>query len=353
MLCLGSGHSERLWRIYSVGRYIVKRLAASVLLLFGITLIAFALTNVVPGDPAAASLGPILAADPAAVAAFKERYGLDQPLPVQYMRYLGNLAHGDLGVSEQSHRPVITDLGEYIPASVELAISSTLLVVLVGIGVGTLAALRRNSLFDQLVRILSLSATSAPAFWLGLLALYLLYFKLGWFPGSGRLSVALDPPVHLTGSYVVDSIIEGNFATTVDALQHLLLPAIVLGAYNIGVLIRFTRASVLDVAGEEYIDVARAKGLSPISVSRHVLRAALPSVISIVGVMFADVLTGTVLVETVFAWPGVGRYAFHSATTLDLPAIMGVTLFVAVVFVTVNLAVDLIYGIIDPRLRVT
>jgi peptide/nickel transport system permease protein len=247
---------------------------------------------------------------------------------------------------------VIADLEEYIPASAELAISAMVMAILLGTSFGLIAALRRNRPVDQILRIVSLSGTSMPTFWLGLVAIYLFFFKLGWFPGSGRLDPAIESPHHVTGFYSLDALLAGDLGTFLNVLQHLALPSLVLAAYNVGLLTRFTRSAVLDVLHEDYITVARAKGLSQIAVLRHILRSALPPVVTVVGFLFAEVMSGTVLVETIFAWPGVGRYAFRSATTLDLPAILGVTLFVAVLFVTVNLVVDVVYGIVDPRLRV-
>lgn len=322
------------------------------LLLFGITLITFSLLNLVPGDPVAANLGPLQASDPAIVAAFRHHYGLDQPLPIQYEVYISNLLKGDLGESEQSHRPVATDLAAYIPATIELAFAAIFIAVVMGVGFGMLAAMRHNTLIDQVLRVFSLTSISMPAFWLALLVSYVLFFKLGWFPSGGRLDAGLDAPPHVTGIFTVDALIAGQFDTLLNAIWHLVTPASVLALYNIGVLTRVTRAAVLDVAREEHIQVARAKGLSALSVGRHILRSAMPPVITVIGLLFADVMTGTVLIETIFDWPGMGRYAFHAAISLDLPAMMGVTLFVAIVFVTLNLAVDLTYGLIDPRLRV-
>ncbi len=337
---------------YPFAIFLLRRLSAMVLLGFGITLIAFLLTNLVPGDPVLALAGPEAASNPEALKAIKEHYGLDKPLPVQYEIYLLRLTQGDLGRSLVSQRPVSTDLAEYVPASAELAVGATILAVVFGIALGTLAAMRRNKPIDQLLRIVSLIGTSTPAFWLGLVAIYLFFFKLGWLPSGGRLDPGVDVPPHVTGLYTVDSLLAGEVGVFISALQHLVLPAFVLATYNIGLLTRFVRAAVLDVVQEDYINVARAKGLSEISVLRHVLRSALTPVVTVIGFLFADVMTGTVLVETIFAWPGVGRYAFNAATSLDLSAIMGVVLFVAAVFVLVNLVVDLLYGIIDPRLRI-
>ena len=334
-------------------RFLARRLAALLLLGLGITFVAFVLTELVPGDPAAANLGQRAIGDPAAVQAFREHYGLDKPLPVQYALYLEHLARGDLGESEQSHRAVRTDLGEYVPATAELAVTSILIAFVLGIALGVLAAVRRNRLTDQVLRVVSLGGISMPTFWLALVALYFFFFKLGWVPGSGRLDPGVLAPPHATGLYTVDALLAGQFDVAASALQHLILPACVLAAYNVGLLTRFTRSAVLEVINNDYIQAARAKGLPERTVIfRHVLRAALPPIITVAGLAFANVMTGTVLVESIFAWPGIGQYAFHSATTLDLPAIMGVSLFVAVVYIVVNFAVDILYGIVDPRIRV-
>lgn len=334
-------------------RFLARRLAALLLLGLGITFVAFVLTELVPGDPAAANLGQRAIGDPAAVQAFREHYGLDKPLPVQYALYLEHLVQGDLGESEQSHRPVRTDLGEYVPATAELAVTSIVIAFVLGIALGVLAAVRRNRLTDQVLRVVSLAGISMPTFWLALVALYFFFFKLGWVPGSGRLDPGVLSPSHVTGLYVLDALVAGQFDVMGGALQHLILPACVLAAYNVGLLTRFTRSAVLEVINNDYIQAARAKGLPERTiVLRHVLRAALPPIITVAGLAFANVMTGTVLVESIFAWPGIGQYAFHSATTLDLPAIMGVSLFVAIVYILVNFAVDILYGIVDPRIRV-
>lgn len=335
-------------------RFLARRLAALLLLGVGITFVAFVLTELVPGDPAAANLGQRAIADPAAVQAFREHYGLDKPLPVQYALYLQHLVTGDLGQSEQSHRPVRADLSEYVPATAELAVTSILLAFILGITLGVVAAVRRNRLTDQVLRVISLGGISMPTFWLALVALYVFFFKLGWVPGSGRLDPGVLPAPHVTGLYTVDALLAGQLDVLGSALQHLILPAAVLAAYNVGLLTRFTRSAVLEVINNDYVQAARAKGLPERTVVlRHVLRAALPPIITVGGLAFANVMTGTVLVESIFAWPGIGQYAFHSATTLDLPAIMGVSLFVAIVYIVVNFVVDILYGVVDPRIRVS
>jgi peptide/nickel transport system permease protein len=338
----------------SFARFLLRRAAALVLLALGITLVAFALTQLVPGNPVAANLGEQAAADPAAVKAFKEHYGLDRPIPVQYWRYLENVLQGDLGESLQDHQPVRQNLGTYIPATAELAVLATIVSVLVGVSFGVAAAVRRNRPADHVLRLVSLAGISMPTFWIALVALYVFFFRLGWFPGGDRLDPGLLTPPHRTGMYTVDALLAGQWGIAWNALHHLILPALVLAAYNVGLLTRYTRTAVLEVVGNDYVRAARAKGLPEASVLlRHVLRAALPSVVTVIGLVFANVLTGTVLVETIFAWPGIGQYAYRSAVTLDLPAIMGVSLFVAVVYISVNFAVDVLYGVIDPRIRVT
>ncbi len=323
------------------------------LLGIGITLIAFCLTQLVPGDPAAANLGQRAIEDPAAVAAFREHYGLDRPLPEQYVTYLWRLLHGDLGESQQNHDSVLHDLGQFIPATAELAILSILIAVVVGISLGVIAAVKRNKLTDHVLRVVSLGGVSMPTFWIALVALYVFFFRLNWLPGTGRLDPVVTPPPSHTGLFTVDALVAGQWSTAWNALQHLVLPAFVLAAYNVGLLTRYTRTAVLEVISNDYVRAARAKGIPERTVIvRHVLRAALPAVVTVMGLAFANVMTGAVLVENIFSWPGIGQYAYRSATTLDLPAIMGVSLFVAVVYIVVNFAVDVLYGVIDPRIRI-
>lgn len=334
-------------------RFIARRLAALVALSIGITAIAFALTQLVPGDPIRANLGQIAQTDPEIVAAFRHHYGLDQPLPVQYLHYLENLLHGDLGESEQTHDSVRHDLAQFAPATAELALTSMVIAIVVGVGLGILAAVRRNQLTDHVLRLVSLGGISVPTFWLALICLYVFFFKLNWVPGGGRLDPGVLEPPHVTGFYTFDALVAGQWATFWDAFRHLMLPAVVLALFNIGLLTRYTRSAVLEVIEAEYVLAARSKGLREHTVVlRHALRAAMASLVTVIGLAFANVLTGSVLVENIFAWPGIGQYAYHSATSLDLPAIMGVSLFVAVVYILINFIVDLLYGVIDPRIRV-
>jgi peptide/nickel transport system permease protein len=331
---------------------IARRLLLMVPLMVGMTLIAFIVSHSVPADPVAAHLGQRSMEDPVIVAAFRAQWGLDKPLPEQYLLYLRNLVQGNLGVSIRTHMPVTEDLGRYLPASAELAVIATLVGILIGIPFGIVSAVRRNQWVDHLIRGVSLLGVSSPVFWLGLVGLYVFYFRLGWLPGPGRLDVGMPEPRHLTGMYTVDSLVSGNWPALVSSVRHLLLPGLVLASVYIGLVTRMTRSSMLEVLLADYVRTARGKGLRERAVIyRHALGNALIPTITVLGLAFGDILAGTVLTETIFSWPGIGRYAYQSAVTLDFPAIMGVSLLIAAVFITVNLATDLAYVMLDPRLR--
>jgi peptide/nickel transport system permease protein len=341
-------------RVHGFARFVVRRFAALVLLTIGITAVTFVLTQLVPSNAVATNLGEQAAGDPAAVAAFEEHYGLDKPLPQRYVLYLGHLLHGDLGQSSLTHNSVRGDLAQFIPATAELALYSMLFAAIVGISFGVLAALRRNRPTDHTLRVASLAGISMPTFWIALVALYVGFYKLGWFPGAGRLDPGVTPPPSVTGMYTIDALLAGEFSLFVQALHHIVLPALVLAAFSVSLLTRFTRSAVLEVIGNDYVRAARAKGLPErIVVIRYVLRAALPAVITVLGLVFANVLTGAVLVEKIFSWPGIGQYAYQAAVNLDVPAIAGVSIFVAFVYISVNFIVDVLYGVIDPRIRIS
>jgi peptide/nickel transport system permease protein len=290
--------------------------------------------------------------NPEIVAAFRAQWGLDRPLPEQYLTYLKNLLQGNLGVSIRTHAPVTEDLARYLPASAELAIIATLVGLLLGIPFGVASAVRRNQWLDQVVRAVSLLGVSSPVFWLGLIGLYIFYFRLGWLPGPGRLDVGMPEPAHITGMYTVDGLLTGNWPALGASLRHLVLPGLVLASVYLGLVTRMTRSSMLEVLSADYVRTARGKGLRQRAVIyRHALGNALIPTVTVLGLAFGDILAGTVLTETIFSWPGIGRYAYQSAVTLDFPAIMGVSLLIAAVFITVNLATDLAYVFLDPRLR--
>ncbi|QHC69325.1 ABC transporter permease [Rathayibacter sp. VKM Ac-2801] len=333
-------------------RYALRRVLTSLLLVVGVTLVTFILTNLVPGDPVAAALGQRAAEDPEIVAQFRAQYGLDQPLVVQYFTYLGNLLHGDLGVSTTTHNPVVADLAKALPATLEIAFGAIVLSVIIGVLFGTVAAYRRGKASDHVLRVVSLAGLSVPTFWLALVLYYVLYFQLRIAPGSGRLSSDFTTPPTVTGLYTVDALLAGQLDTFLDAASHLFLPVLVLTLYTVGLLTRFVRTAVLEILDQDYVRAARAKGLPNRAVTfSYVLRGASIPILTVVGLAFGSLLSGTVLVEAVFGWPGIGSYAYQAASHLDLRGIMGVGLLIGVMYLLVNLIVDLLYGVLDPRVR--
>ncbi|MGO2658537.1 ABC transporter permease [Mycetocola reblochoni] len=334
--------------------FLLRRLGTSVLLLIGVTLVTFLLTNLVPGDPVTAALGEGPASDPATREAFIQAHGLDKPAPVQYVMYLGALLTGDLGRSLTTGQPVVADLAKAIPATIELAVAAIVLSLAVSLVLGTLAAYRRGMVTDQVLRVLTLIGLSVPTFWLALVAFYVFFLQLGVVPGSGRISPSITPPPTVTGLYTVDYLLNGDSVGFLDALAHLTLPVLVLSLFTIGLLTRFVRTSVLEVLDTDYVRAARAKGLGGWRVvSAYVLRGASLPILTVVGVAFGALLSGTVLVESVFSWPGLGSYSYNAARNLDLPGIMGVGLVVGVIYLVINLVVDLFYAILDPRVRLS
>ncbi|MDN4614584.1 ABC transporter permease [Leifsonia sp. F6_8S_P_1B] len=334
-----------------LARMIVRRLVSALILLWGVTVVTFLLVSVVPGDPAAANLSQQAYDDPEIREAFRAKWGLDQPIWVQYGRYLWNILHGDLGTSQQTHRPVTQDLEQYVPATLEIAIPAMILAIIIAVGLGMLSAMRKNRPVDTGIRTVALVGLSTPPFWLALVALYVFFYLLGWVPNGGRLSNDFDPPPTLTGLYTVDSALAGQWDVFGDAVWHLLLPVGILTALTVSGLLRFVRSAMIEVLDAEYIRSAVAKGLpSRVITWRHVFRAGLLPVLTVSGLMFASLLGGAVLVEQVLSWPGLGQYAYKSAISLDLQSILGVTLFVAVVYTLINLLVDVLYSVIDPRI---
>lgn len=333
-------------------RYITRRLILMVVLLFGVSLMVFLISHLVPSNPIVANMSQTALADPEAVAAFQAKWGFDKPLYEQYFIYLKNLLHGDLGISIRTGQPVLQDLMRYFPATVELSLLAMFIAIILGILFGVLSAVFRNKPVDQILRAISVSGVSIPSFWFSLLILYIFFYKLGWFPGPGRLSSRTPIPTGGTGFYLLDGLISGNFTLFADALSHIILPALVLGFFTMGLITRQTRSNLMEVMSMDYIRTARAKGMSEKRlVWKHALSNALIPVITVAGMGFCNLLGGMVFVEKIFAWPGIGQYAYLSATTLDFPAICGVSLLIALNYVIVNLIIDILYGIIDPRIR--
>jgi peptide/nickel transport system permease protein len=331
-------------------RYITSRLLIAAAMVLVATLVIFLIANAVPGDPVLTQLGDIAANNPAIVAAYRHKWGLDLPLWDRYWIFLVGLMHGDLGISISSQRPVLDDIAQYAPATIELSTAAFLLSLLVGLPLGVIAAVKRDTWIDHLARGLSLIGVSSPTFWLAFIMLAVFYGWLGWAPGPGQISADQFPPPTITGFMLIDAPLAGQWDTFWDALGHLVLPAIVLAASTLGLITRTTRAAMLEALSQDYIRVARAKGLIERAIMLgHALPNAMLPVVTLGGLAYAQLLTGTVLTETIFSWPGLGRYTFQSAVILDFPAIMGVTLVVAIVYVLVNLLVDISYALLDPR----
>ncbi|MFZ3577603.1 ABC transporter permease [Virgibacillus sp. DJP39] len=331
-------------------RFVAKRLLLMIPILIGISILTFTISNTIPGDPARLILGP--KATPEGLAELQEEMGLNDPLYVQYGRYMVGISQGDLGESTYSQRPVVDDLVRYFPATFELTMFAMVLTVLIGIPFGIISASRKDKLADQFTRILALMGVAMPAFWLGLLFLLFFYLKLGVFPGSGRLDMGMSPPDHITGMYTIDALLTGNWTVFKAAVMHLILPGITQAAITIGMITRMTRSSMLEVLSSDYIRTAHAKGGSENRVLYgHALRNGVMPVITLLGMAFGHALGGSVLVESVFSWPGLGKYAVNAINYLDFPAVMGVTLLIAVMFILVNLIIDTLYFFIDPRLK--
>ena len=320
-----------------------------VLVLFGITLITFVISHIVPADPVAAYVGP--QAPESEVTKIRREIGLDKPLPEQYLIYAGGLLHGNLGMSIQDNRPVATDIATYSPATLELSIAAMVIAVALGVPLGVIAAVRRDRLIDHLTRALALTGVSLPVFFLALLLLAVFYVKLGLLPGPGELGPYTQAPPRVTGMTVVDALIAGDLPAFQDALGHLVLPAFVLGFATAGIILRMTRSSMVEALHRDFVRTARAKGVSRFRVvAVHALRNAMIPTVTVIGLAFGSLLSGAVLTETIFSWPGLGRYATQSVVTLDIPAIMGVTMVAAVAYSIVNLVVDIAYAVLDPRI---
>jgi peptide/nickel transport system permease protein len=332
-------------------RFVVRRLLLLVPILLGLSILVFGWIHLLPGSPADALLGEHGTAQQRAQ--INHQYGLDRPLYVQYWRYLDTTLHGNLGTSIASTRTVTYEIGHRFPATVELALAAIFFAVLVGLPLGFFAAKRYGSLFDNASLVASLLGISIPIFFLGLILKYIFAVKLHWLPSVGREDI-LAVRSHPTNFYLLDAIIAGDPGALWDTIKHLILPSIALGSIPLAIVTRITRAAVLDVQNEDYVRTARAKGLAPVIVdSRHVLRNALLPISTIIGLQTGLLLSGAVLTETVFAWPGVGSWLKEAIFNRDYPVLQGGILFLAIVFVVVNLIVDLSYAIINPRIRLS
>jgi len=330
-------------------KFVVRRLLLLIPILIGLSILVFIWIRALPGGPAQALLGE--RATPETIAQIERQYGLDEPVYVQYLKYIKRTVHFDFGVSTQSRRPVTEELSERFPATIELALAAMLFSVIFGIPLGFIAGKRYGTWLDHSSLLASLVGISIPIFFLAILLKYVFAVKLGWLPTVGRISVLINID-HPTNFYVIDAILAGDMEALWDVLEHLILPAIALGTIPLAIIARITRAAVLDVQNEDYVRTARAKGLAPGIVDRrHIFRNALLPVATIIGLQTGLLLSGAVLTETVFAWPGMGTWLVNAIDNRDFPVLQGGILFVALVFVLVNLIVDVSYAVINPRIR--
>ncbi len=331
--------------------FIVRRLLLLIPVLIGVTIITFVISHVIPADPAIAFAGGPKA-QPETIERIREQLHLNEPLYIQYFYYLNDLIHLNLGKSYLENRPVTDALAQYFPATFELTIIAMLISIPLGIIGGIISAIRRNKLSDQITRFIAIIGYSLPIFWLALILQYLFAYQFPILPLEGRLAIGLQAPQTITGLYIVDSILTGNLETLSSSLYHIFLPAFTLGFATLALILRMTRSSMLEVMGMDYIRTARAKGLSEKKVIyKHALRNALIPTVTVSGLQFGALLGGAVLTESIFNWPGMGRFAANAVLGLDFNSVMGFTLIVAIIYVIANLIVDLLYAVIDPRVK--
>ncbi len=329
--------------------YTIRRLFFVLFVVWGVSLATFFISQVVPGDPALVALGD--KATDEMIANFRVKNGLDQPIVAQYFNYVGRLLQGNLGTSLRTGRPIIDDLRDFFPGTLELSITALLIAALIGIPAGILAALNQNKAPDFIIRFLALLGGATPIYWLAILLLEFLHNKLRILPGPGRLDAYLIAPTRVTGFVGIDSLLARDWQVFGDSLAHLILPAFVLGAFSSALLARMTRASMLETMSQDFIRTARSKGVSQAQVVvKHALRNAFLPVLTVLGGVLGGLLSGAVLTETIFSWPGVGRYTTDAAISLDFPAVMGVTLLAGMAYSIINLITDLLYALFDPRI---
>ncbi len=335
----------------SLRTYLFRRLLLAVITLCGVIVAVFLLTRILPGNPAAVRLGPY--ASPELLASMEKEMGLDKPLPVQFVGYVAALARGDMGKSWRTGQPVRMDLAQRLPATLELALAATLIAILVGLSLGTLAAVRQNTLLDRIIRFFAILGASTALFWLALVFIYVFYYRLGWAPSPlGRIDVGLSTPLRISGAYVLDSLLTANWPAFRNSLSHLLLPALTLAFVVSAPITKMVRAAMLDTLHADFIRTARTVGVPEAQVIfRDGLRNAMVPILTTIGIVFGYLMAGNVLVEMIFAWPGIGSYAWQALVNKDFEAIQGFVLLIAAMYVVLNLGIDLLYSLIDPRIR--
>ena len=336
----------------SVGRYVVARLTLAIPMVLILLSLIFVILRVIPGDPCLAMLGG-LNVTPARLAQCRHTLGVDRPVPVQYLTYLGDLLHGNFGTSTRTGLPVIELLRERFPATLELTAMGMLVAIVIGLSTGILAAVRRGTPLEHGLRLFNMASFSLPIFWIGLMFIMAFAVQLHWLPVGGQLSPVAEAFFQpITGFYVLDTLLRGQWSTFVDAQRHLALPGLTLGLVTSGWIGRMTRASLLDVLDQDYVNVARAKGLRQrVVILHHALRNALIPIVTVVGLQVALLMAGAILTETVFSWPGIARLLLDSILARDFPTVQGTVVFIALFISAVNLIVDILYARLDPRVR--
>ena len=330
-------------------KYTLKRILMVIPVMIGVSIIVFCLMRVFSPDPAPIVLGQHATQE--SMEAWREEYGLNDPIVKQYLTYMKGALQGDLGNSYYTQAPVAEEIGARFPATIELAIVAITFASIVGVFLGVIAAVKKNSVVDAGSTLVALVGVSIPIFWLGILFIMFFSGYLHLLPTGGRINVMLEP-AHVTGLYTIDAIITGNWAALQDALIHLILPALTLGMYSMAIITRMTRSTMLETLNQDYIRTARAKGLTERKViGKHALRNSMIPVVTVIGLQFGALLGGALLTESVFAWPGIGKYTVDSILKSDFPVVQGIVLLVAVVFVMVNLGADLMYAFLDPRIK--
>lgn len=335
-------------------KYTFRRMLLLVLVLFGITIIIFFLTRAIPADPAALYVGPL--ARPEQLEAARIKLGLDQPLPIQYFRYLSDLVRGDWGVSLRTRRPVLEDIFRFLPNSLELIGVAMLFSILVGVSLGAFSAQRRGGALDHVSRLISIAGVSIPSFWLALLLQIVFVRYLNLFPLGGRMSLGLSlrsPVQDITGFMLIDALLTGHFAAIKNMLWHFVLPVLTLSAYPIGMFVRMTRSTMLEVLNQDYIRTARAFGIKETFITFvYAIKNAIGPTLTVIGLTFSYALIGAFFVELIFSWPGIGTYAVKAILSVDYPAILGACLIIAFFYIVVNLVIDLLQALLDPRITI-
>jgi peptide/nickel transport system permease protein len=332
-------------------RYVLRRLALAAVTLWLVTVVVFFITNILPGNPALVRLGGL--ASPEAVEAEEKRMGLDRPMLERYWDFVSGAVVGDFGRSFKTEQPVATDLADRLPATLELALLATFLALAIGVPLGFLAAVRRGSAVDHAARTVASLAAAMPIFWLGLVLVFVFAYQLGWAPGTvGRFPLDQEAPPLVTGFFTIDSLLAGDIAGFFTALHYLALPVLTLAIIELAPIIKMARSSMVETLETDYVRTSRGLGFSPRQIFfGDALRNALIPILTLLGIVLGYLVAGNVIVETLFSWPGIGRYAFGALTANDFNAIQGFILLVAVIYVLLNLAIDLLYAVIDPRIR--